>query len=246
MSMGRVKALARAFRMVASVRRRHGSHQGSGASRSRPEQALVRVGVQIRADVDERQRRHQAGPLLGQGRGHAAAGRDARWPSPGPRRAGPVRRRPGGPGQRCWYPPAGLDDLPWPARSARITRQAPASCGITGSHQAVEAPRPWISSTAGAPRLAVLHHVHHAIVKPHQPVAGTRIAGHVLCHCAASFICMFGLRQQADSEYGGRRRVSTVASRALSPGDRSCPCQAARRVDRCWVAVPTGGVSTVS
>ena len=28
-----------------------------------------------------------------------------------------------------------------------------------------------------------------------------------------------------DSECGGRRRVSTVASRALSPGDRWCPCR---------------------
>jgi hypothetical protein len=38
----------------------------------------------------------------------------------------------------------------------------------------------------GRARLAVLHHVHHAIVKLHQPVFGARIAGYVLCHCAVS------------------------------------------------------------
>ncbi len=51
------------------------------------------------------------------------------------------------------YPPAGLDDLPWPGRSTRITRQAPARAGTTGSHQAVEPTVPWISSNAGAPGL---------------------------------------------------------------------------------------------
>jgi CubicO group peptidase (beta-lactamase class C family) len=37
---------------------------------------------------------------------------------------------------------------------------------------------------------------------------------------------------------GGRRRVSTVWSWALSPADRSCPCRLAGRVDRCWDVVP--------
>ena len=38
----------------------------------------------------------------------------------------------------------------------------------------------------GRARLAVLHHVHVTIVKPHEPVVSVRIAGHVLCHCAVS------------------------------------------------------------
>ena len=67
-----------------------------------------------------------------------------------------------------------------------MTRQSPASCGITGSHQAVEAAVPWISSTRGRARPAVLHHMHVTIVKPHEPVVSVRIAGHVLCHCAVS------------------------------------------------------------
>jgi hypothetical protein len=37
----------------------------------------------------------------------------------------------------------------------------------------------------GRARLAVLHDAHVTIVKPHEPVASTRVAGHVLCHCAA-------------------------------------------------------------
>jgi hypothetical protein len=37
----------------------------------------------------------------------------------------------------------------------------------------------------GRVRLAVLHDVHVAIVKPHESALSIWIAGHVLCHCAS-------------------------------------------------------------
>ena len=168
--------------MVASVRRRHSSRPGNRASRSRTSRPSGILASRLGAHVDERQRRHRVGPLLGQGRGHRTPRWNARSPSPGPRRAGPARRRPGGPGRGCRTRPAGLADLPWPSRSTRMTRQAPASCGTTGSHQAVEAAVPWISSKRGRARPAVLHDVHVTIVKPHEPVVSVRIAGHGLRH----------------------------------------------------------------
>ena len=78
-------------------------------------------GVRVRAGVDERQRRHLAGPLLGQGRGHVPPGGmpDDRHPA----RAEPVQdgADPAGLG-RDVVPAGGAADLPWPARSTRMTR----------------------------------------------------------------------------------------------------------------------------
>ena len=104
------------------------------------------------------------------------------WPAPSRSSTAPTRRAWAG----MSYPSAGAADLPWPARSTRMIRQAPASCGITGSHQAAEAAVPWIISTDGPARPAVLHDMHVTIVKPHEPAASVQIAGHVLCHCAVS------------------------------------------------------------
>jgi hypothetical protein len=62
-----------------------------------------------------------------------------------------------------------------------MTRQAPASDGITGSQQA-SGDRSILDQQQGRrARLAVLHDALVTIVKPHDPVASVRIAGHVLC-----------------------------------------------------------------
>jgi len=149
------------------------------------EQAVRDRSVQARAHVDERQRRHRAGPLLGQGRGyHAPRGMPDRRHRARAERiergADPASMtRDAVPAGRAGRPPVAgqvdTDDAAG-ARQGRDHRVPPGR----RAHGAVD------QQQGGRCWLAVLRDMHVTIVKPHEPVLSSRVAGHVLCHCAVS------------------------------------------------------------
>ena len=145
------------------------------------EHAVRHRGVQARTHIDQRQRGHLVGSLLGQGRGHQVPHGmpDHRHRA----RAEPVQRGTDPAGVSGELVPAGRARRPAVAEQVDTDNAAGARQGRDyrvppgrRAREAVDQQHAWSSG------LAALHHMQVTIGQRHEPAVRTRIAGQVLRH----------------------------------------------------------------